>query len=332
MYRSSGIKKSITVNIETISVTVEGASCTLHIADENDQLRLYVPVDEDEREICYLDQIPAKLLAYLAITNPAAVEMIGNVIKASRSSLLDRLLRDRGIVQVPGVEYKTPPVLEDPSNLTRAELPGTHTEPTTLDQSYLSPQRTSRRQSTASTYDEISSSTSTTHRHSSSSRGYSTPTSSFSSRVSGTSRSSRSPDPSISTNDFSPSNSFTLESRNRRRYLSPEGPRVRGQVIPEEALSRHSRTIPPSPLFQPSTREGEAGLIPVQATSNDEYRNLLHGVIAAAASASLPSFAPTAAAHTTDHIILSDTVFGNRSADQMSHDMKIGAAGELYVR
>ena len=256
--------------------------------------------------------------------------MIGNIIKASRPSLVDRLLRDRGIVQVPEIEYKSPPVLEDISNSTRAELPGSQT----LDQSYLLSHRTSRRESMTSTYDENSSSIFTTHRHSSSSRGYSTPTTSLSSRVSGTSRSSRSPDPSRSMNDFSPSNSYRLEPRNRRRYLSPEGPRVRGEVIPEEALGRHSRTISPSPLFQPLTREGEAGLIPVQAAFNDEYRNLLHGVIAAAASASLPSFAPTAsaAAHTTDHIILSDAVFGSRSADQMSHDMKIGAAGELYVR
>ena len=76
--------------------------------------------------------------------------------------------------------------------------------------------------------------------------------------------------------------------------------------------------------------------------SNEEYRTLLDRVIAAASRAGFPSpplfdrngrLLPTASSRGTNRqrTTLSDTVFGNRSQNQVSHDMKIGAAGELFV-
>jgi hypothetical protein len=69
---------------------------------------------------------------------------------------------------------------------------------------------------------------------------------------------------------------------------------------------------------------------------------LLDRVITAASRAGLPPpslfdrngrLLPTASITGTNRqrTILSDAVFGNRSQNQVSHDMKIGAAGELFV-
>ena len=75
---------------------------------------------------------------------------------------------------------------------------------------------------------------------------------------------------------------------------------------------------------------------------HDEYRTLLDRLVNAANQAAFPAQGlfdftemsnalPTSSEYTLEHETLSNSIFGVRSKDQLSHDMKIGAAGELYV-
>ena len=70
--------------------------------------------------------------------------------------------------------------------------------------------------------------------------------------------------------------------------------------------------------------------------SGHEYRALLDRVIRAASRAPFPRPgvpSPETGSDLDDAttILLSDTVFGRRSDGKVSHDVKIGAAGELFV-
>ena len=75
---------------------------------------------------------------------------------------------------------------------------------------------------------------------------------------------------------------------------------------------------------------------PEISTSVHEYRTLLDRVIRAASRAQfpmpgVPSPEPASDSNDDTPVVLSDTVFGRRSDGKVSHDVKIGAGGELYV-
>ena len=82
--------------------------------------------------------------------------------------------------------------------------------------------------------------------------------------------------------------------------------------------------------------EGREVATPEISTSLHEYRALLDRVIRAASRAQFPRPGvplPELASDSNDDtpVVLSDTVFGRRSDGKVGHDVKIGAAGELYV-
>lgn len=94
--------------------------------------------------------------------------------------------------------------------------------------------------------------------------------------------------------------------------------------------STPSSTLSPFP-----NRRGE-DTAPEMSTSRHEYHALLDRVIRAASRAPfpragvpLPEMGSDSSDATSD--VLSDAVFGRRSDGKVNHDVKIGAAGELYV-
>lgn len=133
-------------------------------------------------------------------------------------------------------------------------------------------------------------------------------------RVSSVVRSMRSPSPS-------PRVTSRSESSIDEGLLTPRTQsNTRGSGTPRSSLS-------------PSPAGGRGRTRFVDDSRNDEYRKLLDSVINAAAVAAFPAHVQTASATApnVDPIILTENVFGRRSENQMSHDVKIGAAGELYV-
>ena len=70
---------------------------------------------------------------------------------------------------------------------------------------------------------------------------------------------------------------------------------------------------------------------PVQPLPNAQYIALLNYIIAAAAAAALQTLGLPPLAEQPEPTQLSDTAFGRRSENPLAHDIKVGAAGELYV-
>ena len=330
VYRSGGITKNISLSINAFTTSVVGASGNLHLEDDQNQLRLYVPEDGEERELCYLYQIPEKLASHLGMANTAAFRVLGDIVKASRSSLLKRLLDDHGIVRVAEVEEIPPPVVEGlpvQASMENSDVPILHPAADQPNQSSLN---TPRRGSTASTLvaNHLSPS-STSHRDSSVSKGDLTPATGSSTIAFGSPRSDLSPEPPRPRMEFGrglldfemPRLGVTLEPPLRSRSQPPREPAPEGR-FETLAPSQRSRS---SDGREPSAFE--------QVTHGNGYRDLLNSVITAASQARLPPFAPMVPpiALGFEPNALSDAIFGNRSVDQMSHDTKIGAAGELYV-
>ena len=70
---------------------------------------------------------------------------------------------------------------------------------------------------------------------------------------------------------------------------------------------------------------------PIETLPNVEYVALLDYVIAAAAAAALQTLGLPPPAEHSESPELTDTCFGKRAENAIAHDIKVGAAGELYV-
>lgn len=292
VYKSAGITKSITISICDTDTTIEGASGNLHISSDNTQLRFYVPRHEQERELCYLYQIPGKLLAHLNITNVAASKVIGDIVKATCSAVTDRLLDEHGIVRVQGIEPMPPPA--EPFVMASVEHPDIEIS--------------------RPTYQPARSSASTPLRGPNVSDTARTPSPSPSSRA----RSSV--DRSLSATPTTHSYSRSLDTP--RSSISPGSTRER--VVPRLEPRSSTSPTPSGPRRRSrSTQENDLS----------EYRDLLDRVISAASRYEISAFEANVPVTVPDPnpLTLSDAVFGKRSENQMSHDVRIGAAGELFV-
>lgn len=69
----------------------------------------------------------------------------------------------------------------------------------------------------------------------------------------------------------------------------------------------------------------------IETLPNVEYVALLNYVIAAAAAAALQTLGLPPPAEHFEPPELTDTCFGKRAENPIAHDIKVGAAGELYV-
>ena len=93
------IVKTVTISLEGLEpVTIEGEKPKLHIGETNNRLRLCVPQERGDRELCFLKILPDKLAAYLDIREPEAVKVLGDLFKSS-ASILDQLLEEHDIVR-----------------------------------------------------------------------------------------------------------------------------------------------------------------------------------------------------------------------------------------
>ena len=84
--------------------TVEQLKSKLHLDESNGTLKLYVPNDESDRELCYLQHLPKRLLRFLSISDPAAEAVISAIMNSSRFSVVDEILKDAGIFEIEGIE------------------------------------------------------------------------------------------------------------------------------------------------------------------------------------------------------------------------------------
>ncbi|KAF2459569.1 hypothetical protein BDY21DRAFT_317672 [Lineolata rhizophorae] len=104
VYESDGISKTMTLFQYDKFIKIGGKKSNFHLDDNGDQLRLYVPKNRTDRDLCFLRQLPKRLVAFLSITEPKAESIIQSILNCSGLPIVDEILNDEGIVEVEGID------------------------------------------------------------------------------------------------------------------------------------------------------------------------------------------------------------------------------------
>ena len=88
-------------------------------------LEVYLPKDEDDRDVCMLQQLPKELARYFEVTDEKGIKVIGDTLQP-KVALLDRLLKEAGVItlsNVTPIEVQELSLLWNEQSQTSAETP-----------------------------------------------------------------------------------------------------------------------------------------------------------------------------------------------------------------
>lgn len=83
--------------------SVESAKATSHLDHTDGQLKLYVPMDKQSREVCYLQELPKRVLEFLSLSDHAAEMLIVRILGSRSLDSVDDILESAGILEMAGV-------------------------------------------------------------------------------------------------------------------------------------------------------------------------------------------------------------------------------------
>ena len=267
LYQSDEITSATSLRLDGEILATQNSVGIFHLDSDGSRLKIYVPKNEVQREICYNTHLILGLLSNWEIDDTEAASIIGKALRTQRSSALSGILEEDGIPEIPDLQR----LVEEESQQESA--------PDDFEEVFQD-------------YDHLDT------RDRSGSVALTSATSSF------TASSSFTPAPTISRATTPDTQSASFSAGRRSFY--------------PEVISR-----------------GPAEVVVQPDTYVTQYRLLLDKVINAGEDGNLPTnfgSASSRSASSTTVTIDPDTVFGVRSQDMLAHDMRIGAAGELYVR
>ena len=108
MHLTNNICTTIKLVLNGKSVASRSTSGLLHLQDDDNHIRLYIPREARQRKISYLAHVPERMVAYFAIEDRGAAKVFGDIFH-SDLDILDDVLADHGIVSVPGVSAEPIP-------------------------------------------------------------------------------------------------------------------------------------------------------------------------------------------------------------------------------
>ena len=82
------------------NVEVASSRANFHIEEAEDTLRLYLPKNEVERDVCFESDLPRRLCRFLSITDPTATGVVGGVFRKDSPAVIDKILENAGVGQV----------------------------------------------------------------------------------------------------------------------------------------------------------------------------------------------------------------------------------------
>ncbi|KAL2065322.1 hypothetical protein VTL71DRAFT_2991 [Oculimacula yallundae] len=281
VYETDGITGSLEHTL--LGVTSKVSKTKLHIEESPEGLKIYVPKNSRDQEICYLRQLPTKLFNETMMAkadtnsttalNSRAVSIISTILVSS-DDVVDLVLEEAGIVPVSYPDQYKEEDQQLPDNVGADQEQNVEGDIESL---------TSETQSGTA------------------SAGLRTP--SVQTTTSATSMYGASPRPYVPLHPTQPRSS----------------PAAGSQPNPSDRARRQ---------FTPES-------------SDDEYRRLLNNIIIAARNRrggfpsrgafNLDELLNALPVEVAEEVNTYDLPFGIRNNNQLAHDMKIGAAGELYA-
>lgn len=103
VFTSESISKEVSIAQNKKITSVKLHTAFLHITQDDNQLKLYVPKERRQREVCLSRHLPIELLKYLGVPNFRKGAELGSVIRATSSFAIDAILDSDGIIDVPGI-------------------------------------------------------------------------------------------------------------------------------------------------------------------------------------------------------------------------------------
>ncbi|TEY73343.1 hypothetical protein BOTCAL_0079g00080 [Botryotinia calthae] len=103
VFTSDSITKEVSIAQNKKITSVKVHTAFLHIAQDDNQLKLYVPKEQRQREVCLSRQLPIELLKHLGVPNYSKGAELGSIIRATSSFAIDAILDSDGIIDVPGI-------------------------------------------------------------------------------------------------------------------------------------------------------------------------------------------------------------------------------------
>jgi hypothetical protein len=292
VYETDGIIGSLEHTHLGETVIVEVSKTKLHIEESLDCLDIYVPKDSKDQEICYLRLLPTKLFNETMMAEPDSNSTLAYDSRAV-SVIAAIFASSDEVVDLVLEEAGIVPVpYLDQYEEELEQLPPANVLPSLgIDQQHNGESETAL----------VGSGTQS---------GIATPGSST---------------PSVRRNSFSTAATSTHQARNHSSVTTP----------PIQLLSSPSR-LNPEPMLPDNARRSFT-----PGSSQVEYRRLLDNIITAARNKrgafpcqgvfNLGELLDALPVEATREVNNYDLPFGVRNENQLAHDMKVGAAGELYV-
>jgi hypothetical protein len=109
IFKTDEITTQLEVTQNGIKTQATLDTSTLHIKEDQSKLKIYVPKNPKDRELCYRRLLPPRLLAELMKENdkkneinldPNAVGIVADIMNCS-DLIIEDILEDAGIVKVP---------------------------------------------------------------------------------------------------------------------------------------------------------------------------------------------------------------------------------------
>ncbi|ESZ98908.1 hypothetical protein SBOR_0766 [Sclerotinia borealis F-4128] len=103
VFTSDSIAKEVSITHNKIIISINVLAASLHTAQDDDGLKLYVPKEQRQRDVCLSRQLPIELIKHLGIPKLPNGAELGSILTATRFFTVDAILDSDGIIEVPGI-------------------------------------------------------------------------------------------------------------------------------------------------------------------------------------------------------------------------------------
>ena len=94
------IRRSLRITQSGHSVEGAPTRANFHLEEAGGALRLYLPKDDAERDICFESDLPRTFCSFFGVKDPAAPGVIGGVFRKDKTTVIEKILENAGIVYV----------------------------------------------------------------------------------------------------------------------------------------------------------------------------------------------------------------------------------------
>lgn len=100
VYVSDSIRRSLQIMQGGRSIESASSRADFHFDEAESALRLYLPKDEADRDVCLEFDLPRRLCTFLGITDLGALGVIGGMFRKDNPVVIDRILEKAGVSQL----------------------------------------------------------------------------------------------------------------------------------------------------------------------------------------------------------------------------------------